>query len=82
MAANDFHGRGAVFTTPAPQIKFSGPVTAYRDRRLPETATPVSHAALIEAFDLGVPLPRTIHVLGRFTCSDRGTASTRRGAGA
>jgi hypothetical protein len=29
---------------------FSGPVTVFQDRRLPELATPVGYAALIDAF--------------------------------
>ncbi len=39
---------------------FSGPVTVFRGRRLPETATPAGYAALIEAFDLNAPIPRTL----------------------
>jgi hypothetical protein len=31
---------------------FSGPVTVFQDRRLPELATPVGYAALIDAFRL------------------------------
>ena len=39
--------------------RFSGPVTVFHGRRLPETATPAGYSALIDAFDLVVPLPRT-----------------------
>jgi len=39
---------------------FSGPVTVFHEHRLPERATPVGYAALIEAYALNVPLPRTL----------------------
>ena len=48
----------------AAQIQFSGPVTAFQERRLPETATPAGYAALIDAYDLAVPLPRTLSAIG------------------
>ena len=41
------------------------PVTVYREMRLPEPATPVGYAALIDAFDLKVPLPRTLSAIGQ-----------------
>ena len=43
-----------------PQIHFSGPVTAFHERRLPEQATPAGYSALIDAFNLAVPLPRML----------------------
>jgi hypothetical protein len=43
---------------------FSGPVKVFHDRRLPETATPVGYAALIEAYSLAVPVPRTLCAIG------------------
>jgi hypothetical protein len=46
------------------QHDFSGPVTIFQDRRLPEPGAPVGYAALIEAFDLSVPLPRTLSAVG------------------
>src|SRR5450631_1406033 len=46
------------------QHHFSGPVTVYHDRLLPERATPSGYAALIEAFELRVPLPRTLCATG------------------
>lgn len=46
------------------QTRFSGPVTVFRERRLPETATPAGYAALIGAYDLDVPLPRTFSATG------------------
>lgn len=46
------------------QHPFSGPVTVFRERRLPETATPAGYAALIDAYDLEVPLPRRLFAIG------------------
>ena len=43
---------------------FSGAVTVFQDRRLPELATPVGYAALIDAFRLRVPAPRTLSASG------------------
>ena len=47
------------------QQRFSGPVTVYRERRLPEIATPAGYSALIDAYGLSVPLPRTLSAIGR-----------------
>src|SRR5262245_5128697 len=44
----------------ADQHRFSGPITVFHDRALPERATPAGYAALIDAFKLQVPLPRTL----------------------
>lgn len=46
------------------QTRFPGPVTVFQERRLPETATPVGYAALIGAYDLAAPLPRTLSAIG------------------
>lgn len=46
------------------QTHFSGPVTVFQERRLPETATPAGYAALIDAYQLAVPLPRTLSAIG------------------
>lgn len=43
---------------------FSGAVTVFHGRRLPEAATPVGYAALIEAYDLAVPVPLTLAAIG------------------
>ena len=40
--------------------RFSGPVIVFRERRLPELATPAGYAALIDAFGLAVPIPATL----------------------
>ena len=43
---------------------FSGPVTVFHDRRLPETATPAGYAAIIQAYALSVPIPRLLCAIG------------------
>ncbi|MEI9988469.1 MAG: Fic family protein [Rhizomicrobium sp.] len=43
--------------------QFSGPVTVFHDRRLPEQATPVGYAALIDTYGLPVPIPRTLSAI-------------------
>jgi hypothetical protein len=43
---------------------FSGPVSVFHDRRLPEAATPAGYAALIHAYDLAVPIPRILCAIG------------------
>ena len=52
-----FHNEGTIFMAAATQHHFSGPVTVFQERRLPERATPAGYSALIGAFDLQVPLP-------------------------
>ena len=46
------------------EFHFSGPVTVFQERRLPERATPAGYSALIEACGLSVPLPRTLFAIG------------------
>lgn len=43
---------------------FSGPVDVIHERRLPEKATPAGYAALIDAYDLDVPIPRALSAIG------------------
>lgn len=50
--------------TPTSQHNFSGPVTVFHDRGLPEQAVPVGYAALIDALHLHVPLPRILSAVG------------------
>jgi Fic/DOC family len=56
--------------------RFSGPVTVFHERSLPERATPVGYAALIDAFlaapyGLSVPLPRQLSAIsGRHRAVD------------
>jgi len=44
--------------------RFSGPVKVFHEKRLPEPATPAGYAALIDAYGLEVPLPRTLFATG------------------
>lgn len=46
------------------QDRFSRPVAVFRERRLPVAASPCGYAALIGAFSLRVPLPRTLSAIG------------------
>ena len=48
----------------AQQHRFSHSVTVFREQRLPVTATPAGYAALIDAYELRVPLPRTLCATG------------------
>ncbi|PKN45904.1 MAG: cell filamentation protein Fic [Deltaproteobacteria bacterium HGW-Deltaproteobacteria-17] len=43
---------------------FSGPVNAFQERRLPETATLAGYSALVGALGLAVPLPRRLCAIG------------------
>jgi hypothetical protein len=45
-------------------VQFSGAVNVFHARRLPETATPAGYAALIDAYKLSVPMPRTLSAIG------------------
>ncbi|MGY4430662.1 Fic family protein [Bradyrhizobium sp. F1.13.1] len=45
-------------------VQFSEAVSVFHDRRLPETATPAGYAALIDAYRLPVPVPRTLSAIG------------------
>ena len=46
------------------QHRFSGPVTVFQDRQLPERATLAGYTALIDAYGLRVPLARTLYATG------------------
>lgn len=48
----------------AKKYEFSGRVTAFHEQRLPEEAQPAGYAALIDAFELAVPLPRNLTAIG------------------
>mgnify|MGYP005849354643 CR=1 FL=1 len=50
--------------TRAAKVQFSGPVTIFQESRLPVPATPAGYAALIEAHELAVPLPRKLFGIG------------------
>ncbi len=46
------------------QHRFSGAVSVFHERRLPEKATPAGYSALMGAYHLSVPLPRTLCATG------------------
>src|SRR6266849_1898236 len=46
------------------EYHFSEPVTTFHGARLPERATPVGYAALVDAYGLKVPMPRTLSAIG------------------
>lgn len=48
----------------ADQHHFSGPVTVFHERALPERASPAGYSAIIDAYGLRVPLPRTLSATG------------------
>ena len=48
----------------ATEHHYSGPVTVFHGRRLPETATPAGYSALIDAYGLTTPLPRMMLATG------------------
>ncbi len=48
----------------APSIRFSEAATVFHDQRLPVRATPAGYAALIDAYGLRAPLPRTLAAIG------------------
>ena len=45
-------------------VHFSGQVSVFHDRRLPEAAAPAGYAALIGAYNLPVPVPRILCAIG------------------
>jgi hypothetical protein len=64
-----FRSKEPFFMSEPNPNRFSGPVTVFHDRRLPERATPAGYAALIDAFLAGpsgpsVPLPRQLSAIG------------------
>lgn len=61
---SNFTGKGRFLMPSSPEIQFSGAVVVFRDRRLPERAVPAGYAALIDAYGLPVPLPRTLSAIG------------------
>lgn len=46
------------------QEQFSGPLIIFQERRLPEEATLAGYSALIDAYELVVPLPRILSATG------------------
>jgi Fic/DOC family len=45
------------------EAHFSGPVIVFHEKRLPERATPVGYAALIDAYNLQAPWPRVLSAI-------------------
>jgi hypothetical protein len=60
----EIRGKEIVFVRRSGKHQFSGPVTVFHERPLPERATPAGYAALIDAYDLAAPLPRTLLATG------------------
>lgn len=56
--------RESLFMKLNPNHRFSGAVTIFHERALPEKATPAGYAALVDAYGLPVPLPRTVSATG------------------
>ena len=50
--------------TARPHQRFSGPVTIFHERRLPEPAVPAGYAALVDAYGLQAPQPLTLSAIG------------------
>jgi hypothetical protein len=55
---------GSIFVVTPEQDRFSGPVTVFQERRVPEKATPAGYSTLIDAYRLAIPSPRTLSAIG------------------
>ncbi|MGY4571829.1 hypothetical protein ACVWY5_004899 [Bradyrhizobium sp. USDA 3256] len=64
LSAKKIQESGVFFMNFSADARFSERVSVFHDRRLPETAVPVGYAALIDAYDLPVPVPRTLSAIG------------------
>lgn len=64
LSKGHFRGSDMFSEDAANQRRFSGPVTVFQERTLPERGTPAGYSALIDAFGLRVPLPRTLSATG------------------
>jgi hypothetical protein len=60
LLAIEFQERTSFFMAERKSHHFSGPVTVFHERRLPEQATPAGYSALIDAYRLQVPIPSTL----------------------
>ena len=60
----DFQRLKRVFMKGGEQNGFSGPVTVFHERPLPERGTPAGYATLIDRYGLAVPLPRILSAIG------------------
>src|SRR5262245_15962967 len=63
FAPNRYSWRAASMKETEPH-RFTGLVTAFQDRRLPERASLAGYAALIDAYSLRLPLPRKLSAIG------------------
>ncbi len=61
---SQFQRESAFFMDAAPQQRFSGRITVFQEKRLPEPATLAGYAALIDTYEQAVPLPRTLSATG------------------
>lgn len=61
---SEIHERELIFLGESKRYDFSGPVTVFHERRLPEQAKPAGYAAVIDALYLRVPLPHTLSAIG------------------
>jgi hypothetical protein len=59
-----FHRQELVFMSIPSSTRFSGQTTVFHDQALPEPAIPSGYAALIDAYQLVTPLPRTLYAIG------------------
>lgn len=50
--------------SPGHEVHFAGPRNVFQERHLPETATLAGYGALIDAYELAVPLPRKLSATG------------------
>lgn len=58
------HRQSRSFKITGQSVQFLGPIDIYRELMLPERATPAGYAALIDAYELAVPLPRVLFAIG------------------
>lgn len=59
-----FYGSASQFMEPGQQKPFPKIITAFHGLPLPEAAIPVGYAALIDAFELAVPVPLRLAAIG------------------
>jgi hypothetical protein len=57
---SEFQEPTSFFMAKGQNQRFSGPVSVFHERRLPEPAAPAGYAALIDAWRLDVPIPLTL----------------------
>ena len=70
---DSIHTGGTKISAQPTEVRFSGPVNVFHQRRLPETATPAGYGALIGAYSLDVPVPIRLAAAGerhRVTMTD------------